>query len=356
MRARGVTYDTGFVNGSTTTRKQFDVDVVRRELQILRGDLHCTAVRPTGGDQDRLEIAASIAAQLGLEVWYSPFPCDLPRDELTEFLLEAAERAEWIRRRAAAEVVFVAGAEHLFASLGFLPGASIVERIPFMAPLFEFEEVSSEASARLNDFFADVVPRIRERFGGRVSYASAWGERVDWNVFDIVAVDAYRSATTQARYEDRLRALGAFGKPVAITEFGSATYRGSWTKGACAEDIVVWDGAAPSHLSERVDRDEREQANAIADMFRVYEATGIDACFVHAFGFWHMVHHEDPERDLDRAGYGLVKPLTVGTGVRYNDLPWEPKEAFDVVSRLFGDQLSIRPSSLSLLGRGGVVD
>jgi len=49
----------------------------RRELQIITDDLHCTAVRITGGDAERLDIAAGIAAEAGLEVWFSPFTCDL---------------------------------------------------------------------------------------------------------------------------------------------------------------------------------------------------------------------------------------------------------------------------------------
>jgi hypothetical protein len=43
------------------------------------------AMLVTGGHQDRLEIAVRYAAEAGLEVWYSPFPCDLTPDELLDF-------------------------------------------------------------------------------------------------------------------------------------------------------------------------------------------------------------------------------------------------------------------------------
>jgi hypothetical protein len=33
-----------------STREAFDSDVVRREMRVIRGDLHCNAVRITGGD------------------------------------------------------------------------------------------------------------------------------------------------------------------------------------------------------------------------------------------------------------------------------------------------------------------
>ncbi len=54
MRARGITYDIGFLNAGTSTREPFDPEVVRREMRIIRDDLHCTAVRVTGDDPDRL--------------------------------------------------------------------------------------------------------------------------------------------------------------------------------------------------------------------------------------------------------------------------------------------------------------
>src|SRR3954454_17524509 len=72
LRAKGIGYDTGF-SFDGVTRRPDDLVVVRRELQIIRDDLHCTAVRLFGDDLDRLEFAAHHAADLGLEVWFSPF-------------------------------------------------------------------------------------------------------------------------------------------------------------------------------------------------------------------------------------------------------------------------------------------
>ncbi len=81
LRAKGIGYDTGFsLDG--VTRRPFDHEVVRRELQVIRDDLHCTAVRLFGNDLDQLEFAARHAADLGLEVWFSPFTCQLGPEEL----------------------------------------------------------------------------------------------------------------------------------------------------------------------------------------------------------------------------------------------------------------------------------
>jgi hypothetical protein len=99
MRGKGITYDTGFLNAGASTREPFDPEGVKREMRVIREDLHCNAVRVTGGDPDRLEIAATHAAEVGLEVWLSPFTCDLTTDELLDFLADCAERAERLRRR-----------------------------------------------------------------------------------------------------------------------------------------------------------------------------------------------------------------------------------------------------------------
>ena len=77
MRAKGMTYDTGFIRNGRISRERFDPGVVRRELAIIRDDLHCNAVQLIGGDPERLELAAGYAAGLGLEVWFSPYPLEL---------------------------------------------------------------------------------------------------------------------------------------------------------------------------------------------------------------------------------------------------------------------------------------
>jgi hypothetical protein len=66
-----VLYDVGRVLW-VNRRPVFDPVVVRRELQIIRDDLHCTAVKICGQDIDRLTVAAAAALDLDLEVWFSP--------------------------------------------------------------------------------------------------------------------------------------------------------------------------------------------------------------------------------------------------------------------------------------------
>ena len=92
MRGNGITYDTGFFNGGVSTHEPFDPVVVRREMRVIHDDLHCNAVRVTGGDPHRLEMAATHAAEAGLEVWFCPFTFELTSDELLALVDDCAQR------------------------------------------------------------------------------------------------------------------------------------------------------------------------------------------------------------------------------------------------------------------------
>jgi hypothetical protein len=94
VRGKGINYDTGARLSSGWTREAFDSATVRREMQVLAGDLHCTAVRISGSDPHRLTIAGEHAADAGLEVWFAPFPCDLTAERMLPLLAECAARAE----------------------------------------------------------------------------------------------------------------------------------------------------------------------------------------------------------------------------------------------------------------------
>ena len=152
---------------------------------------HCNAVRPTGGDLDRLEIASSLASDLGLEVWFSPFTCDLTRDELLDLLVDGAERAERLHKRGA-QVVFVTGAELSLFNTGFMPGTTLDERVALLSQPGELRTLLPQVPPRINAFLGKAVDVVRERFGGRISYASIPFERVDWAPFDVIGVDNYR--------------------------------------------------------------------------------------------------------------------------------------------------------------------
>ncbi|WP_067472309.1 hypothetical protein [Actinomadura hibisca] len=331
MRSRGISYDTGFVHHGVIGHRRFTSELVERELRIIRDDLHCNAVRIMGGDPERLEIAATHAADLGLEVWFSPYPLELTADEMLELFADCAVRAERVRRRGA-EVVFVAGAEHSLMNRGFLPGDHLDERVQTLSDPERLREQIGVVGARVNDFLGKAVTLVRQHFGGKVTYASVPLERVDWTPFDFLSVDLYRAAAYADRFADGIRDLVAQGKPVAITEFGSATYQGAGDVGARGLEIVEYDRTtrAPLRLKGEYARDEEGQAAYLRELLEAFDAGGVDSTFVFTFALYDHPHRPDgdPRDDLDLASYGIVKVHEDRPGTAYPDMPWEPKAAF----------------------------
>ncbi|WP_433890101.1 hypothetical protein [Streptomyces sp. CA-111067] len=359
MRAFGITYDTGFTSGGTTTHEPFLPDIVQREMRVIRDDLRCDAVRITGGDADRLEIAARAAADAGLEVWYSPFTNGLTQDGLFAFLLDAAERAERIRR-GGARVVFLTGSEVSLFTDGFLPGGSLRERTALLADdPAAFRALLPRLHADLNAFLGRVVGEVRGRFGGRVGYASVAFEGVDWTPFDVAATDSgYRDATNAGTFAGALQGqLARLGPETAfaVTEFGCGTFRGAGDLGGRGDSIVEWgDDARPVRIAAGTVRDEGEQALYVREMLEVYDGVGgVDAAFVYTFARWDLPGTAgdgggtgdgagdgtgggtggDPERDFDAASFGVVRVLPPGAARGpYAELGWEPKAAFHVLA------------------------
>jgi hypothetical protein len=336
MRMLGVTYDTGFLSEGTSTHPDFDVSRVYREMAIIRRDLHCTAVRVTGGDPDRLEIAAKAAAKEGLEVWFSPFIHELDQEELLVLLADCADRAERIRVHGA-EVVMVTGAELMLFTRGFLPGESLQDRLDALSEPMVSRAVFSKLPTLLNDFLSRAIDVVRARFGGRVTYAALPTEPVDWEPFDFIAVDAYNSSEITNLYADSIRKLASSNKPLSITEFGCTTFKGAYDVGARGMFMVEWDGARAVGLKGSYERDESEQSQYFNDSINVFEEAGVDTAFWCTFACHNLPYDEDPDYDFDRASYGIVKVLKGIRGTTYPDMPWEPKEVFYTIAARYGE-------------------
>ncbi|YCK40648.1 hypothetical protein ACNF49_43290 [Actinomadura sp. ATCC 39365] len=301
---KGINYDTGFLNGPQLTRRTFDPDVVAREMRVIADELHCTAVRVSGGDPDRLSVAAERAAAAGLEVWFAPFPVDATAEQAVALYADCAARAESLRR-AGAEVVLVAGCESSAFCHGFIPGATYGERLAAMttADLAWWQSTAADVAPRFNAFLAEAAAAVRARFGGRLTYASGPWELIDWTPFDIVGVDAYRAAYNAADFPAELRAHLTHGKPVAVTEFGTCAYKGAGERGGSA--YVVPEGAVP---------DEGEQVRYLEELLDVFEAESLEAAFWFTFAAYNR-------RGADDLGsYGVVRML--------DETRWEPKEVF----------------------------
>ncbi|MFG2138324.1 hypothetical protein [Streptomyces sp. NPDC048650] len=303
MRARGINYDTGIFPGDHFTRKTFTPEAVRDEMRVIADELHCDAIRISGREPERLGTAARLAAEAGLEVWFAPFPVDVPPEQVLPLFADCARRAEEIRQTGA-EVVFVAGCEMSAFCSGFLPGDTYVDRIRSMvsADLTWWTSLGP-VQERLNEFLAQAAATVRAHFGGRITYASGPWESVDWQPFDLVSVDAYRTGDDGDSFRGHLREFFSHGKPVAITEYGTCAYRGAGELGGMAWQPPA--GAVP---------DEGEQVRYLTDLLDLFEEEGVDTAL------WFIFANYDKPGDRDIASYGVVRML--------DETRWEPKQVF----------------------------
>ena len=351
MKRRGVCYDVGRVMWGQDWRPEFSPTETHRELQIIKDDLHCNAVRICGRDIDRLIVAGKDALDQDLEVWLSPELWDHSPQETHDYIVSAAQRAEELHQHRPGQVVLGVGSELTLFMASIIEGTSVFERLEH--PSF-WEHVSSGAhNAPLNAFLAEANDRVRQVFHGAITYASVPLETVEWSRFDFVSVDLYRDARLRDRFGDVLGRYFTYDRPVAITEFGCCTYGGAADAGGRGFAILDYPTSArdstPPRLNGDYLRDEPEQARELTEMLTIFEHAGVDATFMMTFVAPLNPYSDDPRFDLDMGSYSLVKsyggrlgPLGAAfpqapwdrerLGTTYPDMPWEPKKSFQAVA------------------------
>ena len=206
MKHKGVHYDTGTVfrgqgYAISTRRRALDMAVVRRELEIIRDDLHANAVRIVGSDVKRLTHVAEVALALGLEVWFSPAFFEYPQEETTARLVAAASAAAPLAAAHPGRLILVAGWEYTLFMPGIVAGKSITERLNTLKA-----DWSLLGDGRLLEYLGTLVPKLHAVFDGPLTYASLPFEQVDWGLFDYVGVDHYQmrvSRTATSRCSNR---------------------------------------------------------------------------------------------------------------------------------------------------------
>lgn len=234
MNRKGVSYDVGSVMGGNW-RPTFDLKIINRELEIIKNDLCCNAVRISGLDVDRLVKASELALKHGLEVWLSPQMWNKSQEKTLNYTVKAAAAAEKVRREWPEQLVVSVGSEFTLFVKGIVPGNTLMKRL--RNPSLKEIVNAGEHNKSLNAFLASVNNSVREVFRGPLAYASLPWETVDWSLFDFVGVDHYRVPRIEERYVEMLKPLFAYGKPVIITEFGHTTFRQTTGSNAIGSEI-----------------------------------------------------------------------------------------------------------------------
>jgi hypothetical protein len=321
------------------------MSIVRRELEIIRDDLHANAIRIVGSDVKRMTAVTEVALKLGLEIWFSPAFFEYSPEDTASRTLDAAIAAAAVSRAAPGRVVFVVGSELTLLMKGLVPGESVAARVE------DFKADPSQlGNGKLNEYLVDLVAKVRAVFEGPLTYASLPFERMDWTPFDYVGVDHYREARTKDRYVEILGPFLATGKPVIVTEFGMRTYAGAESSGALGFGVTdttrLWLHTRPvighlfrSRLKGTFQRDEAMQARELDETLDELEGSSVAGALLSTFTTPEACTDDDPRYDLDMDSMSLVKSLPRGRhGTTYPNMTWEPKKSFAVVARHFATQ------------------
>lgn len=342
MKYRGVVYDVGlrFTAGKPYSVEHFDPELAAYDINAIATGLHCNAIRIEGEEIERLVTASRLAHASGLTVFFNPWKMNVPVAELPAYFAQAAEAAERLRKEGV-DLVFVTGCEISLFNEGILAGSTITERIQGIMALgaaaqSDDQELINAKAAMLNDALRHIIGEARKVFGGRLTYSAGMWEKVDWSLFDIVGVDHYRSTETSDQY---VKALDPYrlGKPLVVMEVGSCAYEGAGKLGAGG--FMLLEGANPDGTAifkggTVPTRCEREQADYVGEQLGLLADADIDGVFVYLFSFPTFPVGEGL-RDFDMMSFSLVKTYRKDHPKGQYMPPWEPKEAFHRVSRIF---------------------
>lgn len=303
---------------------------VRRVMATIRDDLHATDVMVLDTDPETLLAASRIALEEGLDVLVRPRLENARLLALRSHLRQVARGSEELLRDYPGKVTLLVGSEFSMTSRTVLPGRYTFVRLQLVIRLGS--RLARRIRKRLAPVLATMLATAREEFHGPITYAAGGWEQVDWSDFDLVGVNLYRSRRNASSYANNLRdrvcAAHSAGKPFVVTEFGCGAFTGAESWGPGAFRIVNWFADPPKVRGEHP-RDEQTQAAYLTELIDLYSASGVDGCFAFTFVMPEFPRSEDPEHDLDRAGFGLVSVRAEEPNT------WTPKDAFHAVGRAF---------------------
>lgn len=332
MKYKGITYDVGTeYSPNVLTRDNLNVDMVKSDMDAIKNKLNCNSVRIYGKEPERLILAAEIALQYGLNVWLSPRLISGNIENTLSYLKHIASEFELLKSKYPnQELVFIIGGELSIDMNCFVPGDTIHERIAKLAkPLFFIKNaigIKPKYQKSFDQFIKDAVTLVKNEFSGKVTYASAMWEKIDWSGFDFVSMNLYKASFNKSFYNQTLKKLVLKGKPVIITEFGCCSYDGADQKGPTGYFVLDF-SKTPPVFKEKCVRNEKVQADYIIDLLQTYDREKVAGAFIFDFYSQGLTYSNNPDNDYDMVSFGITKSL--GT------INWEPKESFYKIAEYY---------------------
>ncbi|MDF3820883.1 hypothetical protein P3G55_13285 [Leptospira sp. 96542] len=328
MRIRGINYDTGteYVKGDNT-RLIWNQTDIKRDMKVIKNELFCNSVNLYGSSIDRLIETANIALGAGLSVSIQARLIDGNKKQMLDYLKLTAIESEKLKSKG--DVILNTGCELTLFTSGFLPGKTFLDRMQNL--IWSWPALAIFYSSWI-DHLTEMSDVSRSFFSGPITYSAGVWEDVDWNKFDYIGVNLYRDRDNEFSYVSDLKNLQSIGKPVIITEFGCCTFEGAERLGGGGW-LVVDHSKIPPEIKEGYKRNEKVQAEHLAELLDLYYKENIHGCFIFDFlESGNVYNPENPKFDLDMASYGIVKALPPSSKDR---LHWEKKLAFQTVAERY---------------------
>jgi hypothetical protein len=341
IKVRGINYNAGIeYNPLFPVANKIDLTKLRKDLILIK-KLNCNAIRFYGSYIDKLILYSQEALEKGFEVWISPRLINGDKKQTVKFVGEASKKAEELRKKYK-KVVFIVGNELLIDSKVAFNSEKLSERIDLLGTYLNFKFTIKKEIPQLKPILSKIkkfihktdssikilVETLRKEtsksFNGKITYASFPCEEIEWKDFDIVGVNLYKSQWNELNYVNELKKFSLFGKPVAITEFGTCAYTGASKKGGSAYEVIDY---STKNVKEGIIRDEKEQARYLKELLELYNQENIYATFIFDFKEEWKTHSKKPKKDLDLSSFGIMKVLENGKVI--------PKKAFEVVRKIY---------------------
>ncbi len=333
-KTRGINYEVGL---KFHPEHKVDYEAIGRNIEKDLDDIKemgCDSVRIYGDNPENLMLAAKTALEKGLKVWLSPRLINGQEKETLDLLLNIAEQAETLRQQHGDNITLVIGNELMLDSQVVFEEEQYADRITkfkkfkalemakkylWLIALHKILPDTEKYKEKARQLAKTLATETRNKFNGKITYASLPDEDIDWNDFDIVGVNLYEDASNKRKYADELGRYKSHGKPVAITEFGTAPYKGAKHLGGYAHSVIDWEQGQLKRGMGFIPalRDEKAQADYLERLIKMYEKHEIDAHFIFEYINWNTPHTpDDPRRNLSTGSFGLVHQTPEGEKVR----------------------------------------
>jgi len=325
MKYKGITYDIGTeYTLNILTRENLNEDMVKSDMDAIKNKLNCNSIRIYGKESKLLLFASEIALQYGLNVWISPRLIDGNIENTLTYLKNIATEFELLKLKyPTQELILIIGGELTIDMNSFVQGNTIQERVAnLVKPLFFIKNafgIKPKYQKSFNKFLKDAVSLVKKEFSGKVTYASAMWEKVDWADFDFTSMNLYKASFNKSFFNQTLKKLLSVGKPVIITEFGCCSYNGAENKGPTGYSVLD-STKTPPLFKEVCIRNEKVQADYIVDLLQTFNKEQVAGSFIFDFYAQKLLYSDNPVNDYDMASFSITKSL--------GDNKWEPKESF----------------------------